>query len=331
MRIPKKFLLKVFWKLQIHGPRRRMNGLENLLEDSKFANMLRNALYTLNWLFLVSSALTLVIGLYLYWKFELIQILIDVNFNPDLYVIGLSILLFITGFVGYIAVSQRWLTLLYWYVLALMLLLLIYIPTGSASFALSMDRHNHHRGAKELWVVLHNYHQLPMSTRIMDEIQAMLQCCGISKSGYKDWDTHSHFQCADNFSPRRCSVPPSCCKHPQGRVPNLMCGAYVLNNTIMPEFQVEKVINTRGCLAVLDGVLKRACTTLGFMSFVTASVVLLTFVLTILFIKTMDEKPKEIHIQNYIVDLKHDKYMEAILNPGNDRPVIIAAPKQNSD
>ncbi|XP_055927855.1 tetraspanin-33-like isoform X2 [Argiope bruennichi] len=309
----------------------RMNGLENLLEDSKFANMLRNALYTLNWLFLVSSALTLVIGLYLYWKFELIQILIDVNFNPDLYVIGLSILLFITGFVGYIAVSQRWLTLLYWYVLALMLLLLIYIPTGSASFALSMDRHNHHRGAKELWVVLHNYHQLPMSTRIMDEIQAMLQCCGISKSGYKDWDTHSHFQCADNFSPRRCSVPPSCCKHPQGRVPNLMCGAYVLNNTIMPEFQVEKVINTRGCLAVLDGVLKRACTTLGFMSFVTASVVLLTFVLTILFIKTMDEKPKEIHIQNYIVDLKHDKYMEAILNPGNDRPVIIAAPKQNSD
>ncbi|GBM36829.1 hypothetical protein AVEN_82822-1 [Araneus ventricosus] len=236
------FAVKLYWT--IFGERHSgVDRSERVKRAWRISEAVKNGLYIVNWLFLVSSAMTLVIGLYLYWKFEVIQILMDVDFNPDLYIIGLSIFLFVIGCVGYVAIPHQNIRLFYWYLLSLVVLMMLYVPIGSAAFAFSVDGYKSGQEAKEVWIALHNYFELPISRKLMDEIQKMLQCCGITDYGYRDWNHNFHFECdVNNFSPERCAVPSSCCKLHRGRDTDPMCGAYVLNNTIMSQ------ISTRSCM-----------------------------------------------------------------------------------
>ncbi|GBM36823.1 hypothetical protein AVEN_82818-1 [Araneus ventricosus] len=87
-------------------------------------------------------------------------------------------------------------------------------------------------------------------------------------------------------------------------------------------FQVEEVIHTRGCLTVLGGALQRASNTLGVLSVGSAFVVLLSFILTIVLLKIMNEEPKPLRIQNYLVGMRHNLLNDEDLYPVSLQPVI---------
>ncbi|CAL1280940.1 unnamed protein product [Larinioides sclopetarius] len=216
--------------------------------------------------------MTLIIGLYLYWKFEVIQILMDIKFNPDLYIIGLSIFLFFIGCVGYVAITHENICLFYW-----------------------------------------------------------LQCCGITDSGYRDWNHNFHLECNENNSrPEKCSVPSSCCKLHRDKHTDPVCGTHVLNNTIMSQLQVEDMIYTRGCLGVLGGSLQRSSSILGILSLGSACIVFLSFILTVATIKITSEKPRHFRMQNYLVGRRHNLYNDEDLYPVSHSPIIDTTSKPSA-
>ncbi|KAL3252372.1 hypothetical protein MRX96_017690 [Rhipicephalus microplus] len=58
-----------------------------------------------------------------------------------------------------------------------------------------------------------HYRDSPDFQRLMDSIQERMQCCGISKRNFRDWNANMYFNCSRaNPSSERCSVPYSCCK-----------------------------------------------------------------------------------------------------------------------
>ncbi|CAL1280941.1 unnamed protein product [Larinioides sclopetarius] len=275
--------------------------------------------------------MTLIIGLYLYWKFEVIQILMDIKFNPDLYIIGLSIFLFFIGCVGYVAITHENICLFYWYLLSLVILMMLYVPIGLAALKFSADGYKKGKDAKEVWIALHNYFELPVSRKLMDEIQNALQCCGITDSGYRDWNHNFHLECNENNSrPEKCSVPSSCCKLHRDKHTDPVCGTHVLNNTIMSQLQVEDMIYTRGCLGVLGGSLQRSSSILGILSLGSACIVFLSFILTVATIKITSEKPRHFRMQNYLVGRRHNLYNDEDLYPVSHSPIIDTTSKPSA-
>ncbi|KAH7970311.1 hypothetical protein HPB49_003009 [Dermacentor silvarum] len=58
-----------------------------------------------------------------------------------------------------------------------------------------------------------HYRDSPDFQRLMDSIQERMQCCGISRRNFRDWNANMYFNCSRaNPSSERCSVPYSCCK-----------------------------------------------------------------------------------------------------------------------
>lgn len=101
------------------------------------------------------------------------------------------------------------------------------------------------------------YREDPDSQSLIDDIQEMFSCCGVSNNadeGYKDWSDNQFFKCDDNnFSPEACSVPFSCCKIESGDPINYQCGAGVLKDDAL---DVQNKIYVQGCLKGLEVKLK---------------------------------------------------------------------------
>jgi len=104
---------------------------------------------------------------------------------------------------------------------------------------------------------IESYRDDPDSQSLIDDIQELFSCCGVSQSaedGYKDWSDNQYFKCTDdNLSPEACSVPFSCCKIEKGDAINYQCGQGVLRDDAI---DVGKKIYVQGCLKGLEVKLK---------------------------------------------------------------------------
>ncbi|XP_075731167.1 uncharacterized protein LOC142774582 isoform X2 [Rhipicephalus microplus] len=92
-----------------------------------------------------------------------------------------------------------------------------------------------------------HYRDSPDFQRLMDSIQERMQCCGISKRNFRDWNANMYFNCSRaNPSSERCSVPYSCCKrNTTEQVVSLSCGRNVLN---MTDYDAWFQVYTGNCL-----------------------------------------------------------------------------------
>ncbi|KAL1470997.1 hypothetical protein MTO96_023916 [Rhipicephalus appendiculatus] len=92
-----------------------------------------------------------------------------------------------------------------------------------------------------------HYRDSPDFQRLMDSIQERMQCCGISKRNFRDWNANMYFNCSRaNPSSERCSVPYSCCKrNSTEQVVSLSCGRNVLN---MTDYDAWFQVYTGNCL-----------------------------------------------------------------------------------
>ncbi|MGH0149430.1 UNVERIFIED_CONTAM: hypothetical protein FKN15_033418 [Acipenser sinensis] len=80
---------------------------------------------------------------------------------------------------------------------------------------------------------------------LIDYGQQEFSCCG--GISYKDWSQNMYFNCTpDNPSRERCSVPYSCCLHPEDEaVINTMCGQGMQD---LDYLKAGVFINTNGCI-----------------------------------------------------------------------------------
>ncbi|XP_065290193.1 uncharacterized protein [Dermacentor albipictus] len=92
-----------------------------------------------------------------------------------------------------------------------------------------------------------HYRDSPDFQRLMDSIQERMQCCGISRRNFRDWNANMYFNCSRaNPSSERCSVPYSCCKRNNTeQVVSLSCGRNVLN---MTDYDAWFQVYTGNCL-----------------------------------------------------------------------------------
>ncbi|XP_075527733.1 uncharacterized protein LOC142559922 [Dermacentor variabilis] len=92
-----------------------------------------------------------------------------------------------------------------------------------------------------------HYRDSPDFQRLMDSIQERMQCCGISRRNFRDWNANMYFNCSRaNPSSERCSVPYSCCKrNSTEQVVSLSCGRSVLN---MTDYDAWFQVYTGNCL-----------------------------------------------------------------------------------
>lgn len=92
-----------------------------------------------------------------------------------------------------------------------------------------------------------HYRDSPDFQRLMDSIQERMQCCGISRRNFRDWNANMYFNCSRaNPSSERCSVPYSCCKrNSTNQVVSLSCGRNVLN---MTDYDAWFQVYTGNCL-----------------------------------------------------------------------------------
>ncbi|XP_050042305.1 uncharacterized protein [Dermacentor andersoni] len=92
-----------------------------------------------------------------------------------------------------------------------------------------------------------HYRDSPDFQRLMDSIQERMQCCGISRRNFRDWNANMYFNCSRaNPSSERCSVPYSCCKrNSTEQVVSLSCGRNVLN---MTDYDAWFQVYTGNCL-----------------------------------------------------------------------------------
>ncbi|XP_069139592.1 tetraspanin-5-like [Argopecten irradians] len=107
------------------------------------------------------------------------------------------------------------------------------------------------------------YRDDPDMQNLIDGIQELMDCCGVSntESGYRDWNNNIYFNCSDlNPSHERCSVPFSCCIINPGDKINFLCGNGALER---PLAEVEAVIHPEGCLYKLGVWIQRNSLIIG--------------------------------------------------------------------
>ncbi|MGH0125662.1 UNVERIFIED_CONTAM: hypothetical protein FKN15_023941 [Acipenser sinensis] len=80
---------------------------------------------------------------------------------------------------------------------------------------------------------------------LIDYGQQEFSCCG--GISYKDWSQNMYFNCTpDNPNRERCSVPYSCCLHPEDEaVINTMCGQGMQD---LDYLKAGVFVNTNGCI-----------------------------------------------------------------------------------
>ncbi|XP_005092359.1 tetraspanin-33 [Aplysia californica] len=241
-----------------HSLRRRSNRPDR----SEINPFVKYFLFFFNFLFFLLGLGMLVLGIYiLVVKEKTVSNWIDFLFDPACLVLSLggSIITFITFFGAYGSLRENIcclqvfsismaICLLLEVLLIVLVFVFYFVDDAFADIGLYPE------DALEDAVV--KYRDDPDMQGLIDNIQELLSCCGVSKDdeGYKDWNKNLYFQCSDdNFSPEACSVPFSCCRISGGDQINYQCGAGMLKDNALDR---ERKIYTQGCLKGLENVIK---------------------------------------------------------------------------
>ncbi|XP_040071408.1 tetraspanin-33-like [Ixodes scapularis] len=97
--------------------------------------------------------------------------------------------------------------------------------------------------------VIAHYRDTPDMMKLVNYVQSVLHCCGVTQESYRDWNENPYFNCSvHNPSTERCSVPSSCCRQDTELIISAMCGKNVMN---LVEHDAWQVIYTRGCAGAL--------------------------------------------------------------------------------
>ncbi|XP_077498517.1 tetraspanin-33-like [Amblyomma americanum] len=125
-------------------------------------------------------------------------------------------------------------------------LLLINLVVGLVVFFLPSQIKKMLSETFSMELIVH-YRDSPDFQRLMDSMQERMQCCGISRRNFRDWNANMYFNCSRaNPSNERCSVPYSCCKrNSTDQVVSLSCGRNVLN---MTDYDAWFQVYTGNCL-----------------------------------------------------------------------------------
>ncbi|KAF2358820.1 Tetraspanin/Peripherin [Trinorchestia longiramus] len=72
----------------------------------------------------------------------------------------------------------------------------------------------------------------PSTASVLDFLQSKVECCGLSIDGYQDYELNPLYNCNDmNQNLQRCSVPGSCCRPPDQRLPAPTISTAVSNDS----------------------------------------------------------------------------------------------------
>ncbi|XP_064485716.1 tetraspanin-33-like [Ornithodoros turicata] len=203
------------------------------------------------------------ISLLLHWDEVIVvpgHIALTIVVNLEIPCIGLGLLCFLTASVGFIGTLRENMTLLkvYGYMLCAMMWLILI--TGLVFIVTPVASPSTVEGLISIELVEH-YNTNQKIRAIVDKMQSSFRCCGITRSGFRDWNQNMYFNCSqDNPSPERCSVPDSCCIVPEDEdtaeavLKHQYCGKGVLT---MGRDEALATVYSRNCVDAAIGQVRR--------------------------------------------------------------------------
>lgn len=248
-------------KLQItptSSKRKRSRSRHRRHPPSRFKLFLKYCFLSFNTLCLFLAIFIILIGIWAWTEKETYNTDISQNLLLDPVFI-----LFITGLItftiscsGVIASLKENVTILNFYTISLITLLLIEIIFGIflITFKELIKEHSKH-GFRSL---IGHYREDPDQQNIIDWVQQnWLKCCGTD--GPNDWEENVYFNCSndENVNKEVCGVPFSCCRHQTDvSFDNLTeCGSNIRRNE--NKIDISKIIYEKGCIQALEEWLSR--------------------------------------------------------------------------
>ncbi|MGH0127857.1 UNVERIFIED_CONTAM: hypothetical protein FKN15_032526 [Acipenser sinensis] len=196
--------------------------------------------------------------------------------DPAVMLMVIGVLMFLITFCGCIGSVRENICLLQTFSICLTIIFLLQLAAGVLGFVFSDKARGkvseiinnaiiHYRddldlqnlidyGQQEFLLVTVNVPHSPVSQQALQLVGEWLirahlffqfSCCG--GISYKDWSQNMYFNCTpDNPNRERCSVPYSCCLHPEDEaVINTMCGQGMQN---LDYLKAGVFVNTNGCI-----------------------------------------------------------------------------------
>jgi len=235
-------------------------------------------MFFFNFIFWLMGLLLIGIGIYAImdkWSsgeaFKL-NTIFDVIFNVGFLLLLIGVVVFIVSFAGCIGALRENMCLLRFYSLCLLLFFLAEMTVIALGFIYPHKLTEFLE--KELsQKLIQSYRDDLDFQNIIDLIQQDFECCGLSSDGYEDWNNNEYFNCTEtNPSVERCGVPYSCCHVDEDSIVplNLMCG-FEVQSTVKEKQEgrakdiadVMVMINTRGCIETIQGLIENNLYTVG--------------------------------------------------------------------
>lgn len=238
-------------------------------------------MFFFNFLFWLMGGLLVAVGTYAIidnWKSGdglRLENLFDVIFNLGFLMVIIGGVIFIVSFAGCIGALRENVCLLKFYSLCLLIFFLAEMALAGLGLIFPYKFSEFFEGymSDEL---IKNYRDDLDFQNLIDSVQQHVECCGISRNGYKDWDKNDYFSCpknkTENPSVERCGVPFSCCLPSDGDLVNFMCGFQVQDQALS---DVVGKIYTKGCVDTIKGWVEQNLLTVGGVALGVAAVQLL--------------------------------------------------------
>ncbi|XP_021350737.1 tetraspanin-33-like isoform X2 [Mizuhopecten yessoensis] len=227
---------------------------DSYLDRSEVSSCVKYILFFTNLILFVAAAGALGLGIWIQvLKGKVVLHLVDLLFDPSVMIMCLGgSVTFLVAFFGcfgslrenlvLLTIYHTLVTLLLLVELALVVFVFVFYFSPETLESLNIVPEDALRDA------IVKYRDDPDMQDLIDGIQEMMDCCGVSNTptGYRDWNENIYFNCSDfNPSHERCSVPFSCCVLNPGDKINILCGNSALEVTTEV---AEKAIHPEGCL-----------------------------------------------------------------------------------
>ncbi|XP_060075786.1 tetraspanin-33-like [Ylistrum balloti] len=231
-------------------PRRR----DSYLDRSEVNNCVKYILFFTNLILFLTAGVSLGIGIWIQiLKGKVVVHLVDFLFDPSIMVmcVGGAVTCLVSFFGCFGSLRENVILLtIYHTLVSLLLLVEVALVVFVFVFYFSPETLDKLNIVPEdtLRDAIVKYRDDPDMQDLIDGIQELMDCCGVSNTptGYQDWNENIYFNCSVvNPSHERCSVPFSCCILNPGDKINILCGNGALERTTA---EAETVIHPEGCL-----------------------------------------------------------------------------------
>ncbi|XP_064485556.1 tetraspanin-33-like [Ornithodoros turicata] len=192
-------------------------------------------------------------SLYLRWdEIHFLSVLMTIVVNLEIPFLIIGIIVFTVSSLGFIGGLRENVQLLTFYSKTLFVLVVLCLLAMVLAFAIPHLSRKYVDSVVTLDLIVH-YRDNDDFMRLIDFMQYYYRCCGVTDSGYHDWNHNIYFNCTHtNPSYERCSVPASCCCHGDEDMvtvlSNRFCGWDALKIT---EQEAWKKIYTRSCTNII--------------------------------------------------------------------------------